>query len=487
MRIYVITTLFCVLLTSCSSSTKVNKYTAPDYDIVTLSHYPDCEYKVLGNVEAVDGMDSSEYYKKSPLASVSISRSFKGDRQRALSKLKAKASKLGADAIAITGYKEREQSVTITTGRSVPLSKYLYRAQAIKHNCSSADSINVRNEKPVKYLEDGSINMGTSYKNQIVFTFSPENKNKVTNKTQLSETNSFIDGRVFGFALGQAKQEVLASLGSPSAVINYQNERQAYLYGRRHVFYFNTKQLIGYEYADWLLPPQFSNDFEFHDVFDQLDWRLEDKIKIGASLGDVAKVLNKDIQPDKGGVVSFKQGDVKTKLAFLSQKDMYDDDKVHYTLNAVSIFNKDEETVSWQQLNKKKPQEGHIDFNNETSGSLIARTRQEVVNKLGQPDLIIYKAYSKDIWYYGQNLQLKFLNDAVFKFSLESNAEIDVIDNCNNCLYLGQSVEKLPANVIQEIENKMYVFHNRDYEYLIHLEEVKGTPSVNRIEAILSL
>lgn len=416
MRLFIISLLYCVFFTACSSSKRV----VSGADIITLSYYPDCGYKELGNVIADHGMDRVEYLTRAKYSAVSANHSLQGNQKEALQQLKEKAMELGADAIAIIDYKALHQKVTGNRGQGIPIRKYIYRAQALQLNCqTNSENINVTNDNPVRYLEDGSINLGRTLKHEISVSFSLADEKKDSNEALLSEHKVFMNGNVFGFFLGQAKAEVLNKLGSPSALINYGEGKQAYLFGRRHVFYFSEHSFVGYEYTNWLLPPHLSNKFDYHDTFDEIEWVFENTIKIGASLTDIEKVLNKDIKLIDGDVAILEHDNVETKFSFLNQKNFYDDDKRHYHLNTVSIFSKTEKLLDWLQIDDIQTQRDLNGFDKNVINALLSKSRAEVVNKLGQPNSIIYKSLEKDIWIYGKSLQIKFLNDAVFRYSLQ--------------------------------------------------------------------
>lgn len=420
MRLYIIPILYGLLLTSCSSVTGVENAS----HIITLSYYPDCGYEDLGNVVAEHGMDRVEYLTRAKYSTVFAKESMQGNQKEAVQRLKIQANHLGADAIAIIDYKALQQKVTGNRGQAIPLSKYIYRAKALRLNCQqNLEHINVKNNKPVKYLEDGSFNMGQELQHEITVTFSPIGKNKVSNAARLSEHKVFMNGNVFGFVLGQAKADVLNKLGSPSALINYGEGRQAYLFGRRHVFYFTEHSFIGYQYTNWLLPPHLSNNFDYHDTFDEIEWVFENTIKIGASLTDIENVLKREVTLEDGHLAIIEHGNIQTTLSFLNQKYLYDDNKRHYRLNTVSIFGKDYQPIVWLHQDDMKKQRDDVSFGNSFDESvvsaLLTKSRAEVVNKLGQPNSIIYKSLNKDIWIYGQSLEIKFINDAVFRYLLQ--------------------------------------------------------------------
>lgn len=478
--------LFCsIFLASCSNSMNANISTGNSSDIITLSHYPDCDYQVLGNVKGIHGSGRFEYYTKTATTS---SLKFIGNQIEALQILKSEAKSLGADAIAIIDYDAVHQEASNNRGKTITLSKYIYRAQAIKLNCqNSFASINKINDKPVKYLEDGSFNLGVVLKNKSIIAVTPQEKYKPKKVSQLSDNKVFLDGVIFGFTFGQPKNEVLEKLGSPSAVINYNNEQQAYLFGRRHVFHFTEHQFVGYEYTNWLLPPHLNNQLEYHNTFDALDWVLEDTIKIGSPLAKLKQVLGIDMPLTSNNKFKIEYNNVQAEFLFLNQKNMYDDDKQHYQLNTISILQKGMKSISWQDLNKTEHQRDVIDFESNILNNLLSNSRNNILEKLGQPNAIIFKDSEKDVWLYGGNLQLKFFNDSVFRFSLVSSIELFSKKECQNCLYLGQLIEQLPSNAVQYIANEQYLLKRSGIEYRIFMNDSSDAKIVSKIEANISL
>lgn len=412
MKLIFLSLLYCLFLTSCS----ISKNTGGEKNIITLLYYPECNYSKLGNVYGEHGMDRLEYHENIKYSGVSTHYALIGNQMEALRQLKTNAMNLGADAIAIIDYKVLHQKVINSRGKSVLIRKYIYRAAAIKLDCQNhLDNINAVNDKPVRYLEDGSMNLGRTLKHEVSVSLTIKEQNNGIKETLIPENKVFLNGKIFGFFLGQDKTVVLNKLGSVSAMINYQDGKKAYLFGRRHVFYFTKYKLIGYEYTNWLLPPHLSNKFDYHVTFDEIDWVLEEKIKIGTSLMEIKKVLNKEIELTNGNKAVVNDDKVEAVLSFLNQKNFYDDDKMHYKFNGVSIFSKDDSFATWKQQDDVQRDITEL-------SELMSNSRSKVISKLGQPSSIIYKSLGKDIWVYGKNLQIKFLNDSVFSYSQNKDA-----------------------------------------------------------------
>jgi hypothetical protein len=88
---------------------------------------------------------------------------------------------------------------------------------------------------------------------------------------------------------------------------------------------------------------------------------------------------------------------------------------MHYKFNGVSIFSKDDSFATWKQQDDVQRDITEL-------SELMSNSRSKVISKLGQPSSIIYKSLGKDIWVYGKNLQIKFLNDSVFSYSQNKDA-----------------------------------------------------------------
>ena len=143
---------------------------------------------------------------------------------------------------------------------------------------------------------------------------------------------------LYGLPFGATEEETVQRFGKPVGIIELNESRRAYLYGKAHLLMFkkgNFSKLIVAEYIfAWRLQTLLDADL----WFDRDSWTLTPGIKRGMSLDTVAKLLKRDI-PQGSHLWKYTDGDAQVELRFSKQiaKKSGKVEKTEFLLNGLSI------------------------------------------------------------------------------------------------------------------------------------------------------
>ncbi|WP_448553300.1 hypothetical protein [Thalassotalea montiporae] len=449
------------LLVGCNS-TPINQQSI---NLTVLTEYPNCEYEVLGKVKGISGISPQDYHYKKVLSQSVRTKTVRGTKEAAVSNVKKLAKGLGADAIALTSFVSQVGDIKTGRGKTVEVQKYTVTAEAIKL-CEDSQSLatNQVERKLVKYLEDGSRNNALKFKKTIKLdlnsTISRKNGVRKTIAQITPKINS--SGNIFGLSLGSTIAQTKQQFGVPSAVVNLSNRIQALYYGRNNTFYFKDSNLIGFSYGKWLIPLQHSNAIPFHELFDELNWRLDGKIELFSTKKDIAQALEFFTKSTTSNNYTKKANTVTT----LTFADEINTPELSY-INGVSIFQSAHDRNTIERIISNKSIKG-IAYNINLDVGLTLKEGEasnSVDRKLGSPWIKINSTRNKEQWVYKNGLVLNFLNDGLYRGRIISTTAIR--PSCKNCLFVGQKISTISHKALNtQLSNDSQFQINLDNTWL---------------------
>ncbi|WP_286262877.1 hypothetical protein [Thalassotalea atypica] len=470
-----------LLLTACQSSSLLEVQ-----DIVTLEYYPDCDFKVLGMVNSVDGKTNHEFHfnERKLFTRSALGLRAVGKKSVAFDKLKEQARALGADAIAVTSFKHISGEVQIGKGKSVETAKYYYRGEAIKL-CDDFDyaKLNEVNDKPVRYNSSGQLNTGVEFKTKIKIDMSTVSAKKPFVQHFLIDNQVVTDdGNIFGVAIGESTDALIAELGDPSAIINIAKDEQAYLYGRKHFFYLKNNKISAYKFADFILPPHLNNEISMHAVFDEFSPTLSNTVEIGDNIRIVREKLGLTQNTKESDGFTVKRGKYYQHYQFVELKDLASD-FTNLILKNISL-SEQLYTFDWQAIVKNDRKPDVITIGLGISGISLGSNKTELRAALGQPELVINRSSRKSSWVYGNNLVFDFTRDTVTRFKLISSGDKSARVRCYDCLYLGQSLSQLDKYMLQRTAQGQFAFDASGAQYLLFSHDDSKNGVIDEIEVV---
>lgn len=466
------------LLTSCAS-----KIINTD-GLLTLLYYPDCDYQVLGVVTGVDGYTAYEYVEKKLEGTLPfVFKADKGDQQKALYQLKKNAIELGADAIAITSYKNLTGTETASTGGKFKLNKYIYQAKAIKL-CEKAPlkGYNAWNDKPVRYDEAGNVTLGNlkeSFKLKPIFSDLAEVEEQTP--PMLTNFNISTSGNIYGLPLGTTKDTLIATFDAPSAIIQQSESKQLFQYDRRHLFYLIDDILVAYEYKDWYLPPHISNRVLFHRQFEEIKWKIDGSISLGNTLKEVKSIYQDQLIQKSSEKYALTNENANIDFSFHKSKNPITDEPV-FKLASVKVSKPNTSFMVWDEMVNNQRIIHTIDIESSKLPIKPNDTKSIVKSTLGEPKAIILGTNSKLTWVYNNEFSINFFSDKVFSYSFEKSPYTQTISKCESCLYLGQDVAAIPEKYIIKRSDFEYLLENDGVSYSLDIVTIGGIKQIAKIK-----
>ena len=474
-----------LLATGCASTSEESSTQSNSSDVVVLEYYPDCNYQVLGTVNGQSGISEADYLNSNNalLKRTVPARIAKGRPALTIKELKVRAQQLGADAIAITDYQGTKERIKLTSGKFVRAEKHTMRAEAIKL-CGDKLAINTPNDKPVKYNEFSQLSLEKSLPTKVALErveIEPQ-PIPVRSKGLLSE-NIEINGKVLGFHLGTSKRDLFNQLGEPSAIITLSSQQQALLYGRKHLFFFDSDKLVGYEHKSSFLPLHLSNHIEYPVELDEANIVINKELTIGSLLKEVSASIHLKAPMLRKGTLRIQNTKTMTRLSFtrpIGARGNTD----NYQLNGISVYQRGYQPFNWQSVVAKAGKTTYLDLQNSLLDSQSNIEKADVIATLGLPDITIKKARLKDTWVYGNELIVDFLRGTMLKYTLESNSTKLARQKCNPCLYLGQLKSEIPVQYVTMQSQRQITLESNGFSYLVALSD-GNSPKVDDIQVYL--
>lgn len=104
------------------------------------------------------------------------------------------------------------------------------------------------------------------------------------------------DSGVMGLALGSTMTDFYERFGRPSMHWQVSASRAVMMIGKRLALFYRNNELVGYQYADHLLPMVLHNDLEFFEQFNDLNLQLspDTKVKLGSVMTNNEALLLQD-------------------------------------------------------------------------------------------------------------------------------------------------------------------------------------------------
>jgi hypothetical protein len=267
-----------------------------------LDYYPDCDFKVIGEVtkgtkQRGTFKESFSYKEKMPI----VRRLFKQIQEHAKEKQ--------ADAIIIIEQTIKSNLFEINSGKQRAVRKVGYTAQLIDLNRCE----NTNGSKVTPYDHDGTQQIGgtkTFTLSKQIQISSPQEDAR--NMPTITSNNISLTEGIYGVKLGTPFEKVVNSFGSPSIIFTADNRHKILSYGRRHWFVFQDDKLVEAGNVNKWFSKELVNQIPFDERFDDMSWIIDEKVNAKAPLDQVQNKLGAKLLSGHQKLISETPNEVQT-------------------------------------------------------------------------------------------------------------------------------------------------------------------------------
>lgn len=439
-----------------------------------LDFYPNCSYDIVKTYSAKSQTDDTSKKTKKT--------------NDLLLKIRKEAEVVGADAVILIA-KEIKRKITATKFK-VAIFTIKYEAELVK--LCNDESNDAKRLTAYDHLGNKTINL-TSTSQKIsntlshTFTFSD-----TIHRPKITINEVSLENGVYGVKLDDNYQNVIATLGTPSTIINVFTDEFIIGYGRRHWLHFQNNKLVKIQTTATLLSQSTVNKIPFLDFFDDFNWRINNKISYKTNFTDVNKTLQTTDKPNKKDQLILENNIDKLTLFFNNYKKQGEHD-MQYTLNGFSL-----EKKAYQQLDNKVSIDRAKNFTvlKNIMDSLNEKQNIDfdvVKSQLGEALSSIKLSNKEQIIIYNNNLSLQIKNNNIKIKLLEDIFLTGVLDNTTSPpWYLGNFIQNHSVEQLRkyfpidsfELDNQV-VIDSDEYQISLFFDDNGDESLLYEAEVIL--
>lgn len=272
-----------------------------------LNYYPICQYQIADTVTIKKNLSKYEDELKF-LPNI-------------LKSIRSKAKEIGAEAVIITS---RNLKLANTPKNKKPLLSF--SAELI----SQCGNLTANKQRPTPFNKEGQKTLA-SWDKKITLK---GREYKLTQRPILRHpaiTDPVVsfDNGVYGVKLGDSYEQVIRSLGDPSIELGILENEPIIGFGRRHWFHFQSNKLVKISTRSEVVSGDHINRIPLRDFFDDLPWKINNKLKHFASLNQVTQVVGRSQKDIKNDKLVINQAHQTLVLNFSSRSHEWKQEKIH--------------------------------------------------------------------------------------------------------------------------------------------------------------